>query len=85
MVAGLRRWDRLTSLDRSLLPFAVLFFLAPLITGGVGLSRYRGDALLLPASVMTRHLPGLVQLVLITSAVGLDFALARLFFAGALI
>lgn len=75
---------RLSAGDLLVSLHALLYWLFPLALGG-GLSLHRADALLMPAAVLTRHLPAPVQWGLLGAAAFTALRVAARFFRGVLV
>jgi hypothetical protein len=83
--AALTRWrTSLTRVDWVVLCYTVLVWLFPL-TQSIAVSRYRSEALLVPAVVLVRRLPVAVQIALVAVAAWIAFGMAGLFFQARLI
>jgi len=84
IVALATRWLKPQGPERFLAVFAGFYWLFPLVVGG-RLSLYRAESLLLPALVMTRRLPVVVQLLLLVVLGYLDYRMGIRFFRGILV
>jgi hypothetical protein len=69
--------------DALFLGAAGVFWLGPLILGGVNL--YRADALLVPALLVLRNAPSWVNAIVCVGLATLGFVMAQLFFRGVLV
>jgi hypothetical protein len=84
-VAALTVWRAsLTRTDWAVLCYTVLVWLLPL-TQSVAVSRYRSEALLIPAVALVRRLPAAIQIPLVIAAAWIAFGMAQLFFQAKLI
>jgi len=80
VAASLTRWrTSLTRTDWVVLCYTVLVWLFPL-TQSIAVSRYRSDALVMPAVVLVRRLPLVVQILLVLAAAWIAFGMGALFF-----
>ncbi len=77
VVAAVRR--RFVPLDAGLVVFAVVTFLVPLFAG-TQISQYRSHALLLPALLLLRHLPGWLLALLTVPTAVLAYKMGTLFY-----
>ena len=85
VAASLTKWrTSLTRTDWAVLCYTVLVWLFPL-TQSIAVSRYRSEALLIPAVALVRRLPAAVQIPLVAVAVCIAFGMAELFFQARLI
>jgi hypothetical protein len=81
---GAVRLRRAPGLDLTLTAYAAVYWLFPLVVGG-RLSLYRADALLMPAALLLRRLPILMQCVLVAAFTYLDYKMGIRFFRGVLV
>ena len=86
LVAASLTWWRtsLTRAEWAVLCYIVLIWLFPL-TQSIAVSRYRSEALLIPAVALARRLPLVVQISLVAAAAWIAFGMAVLFFQARLI
>jgi len=85
-IVGLAIWRRAAGFDARdalFLGAASVFWLAPLILGGVNL--YRADALVVPALLVLRNAPPWVNGVVCVGLATIAFFIAQLFFRGVLV
>ncbi len=77
-------WRRVTPMERWVVIATLIFWLFPLMLGGV-LSLYRSEALLLPSTLLLRHIPMPLQLALVAAAIALAYPMSMLFYENVLI
>jgi hypothetical protein len=78
--ASLTCWrTSLTSTDWVVFCYTVLVWLLPL-TQSIAVSRFRSEALLIPAVALVRRLPVVAQILLVAAATWIAFGMAVLFF-----
>ena len=84
LVALAVRRRRVTRADAIVALQSLVYWLAPLTIGG-GLSLHRADALLMPAAILTRHLPAPLQWGVLGAVTFTAFRVAARFFRGVLV
>jgi len=71
---------RRTRLDLLIACYTLMVWVAPHVASrGTGLSQYRSEALLLPAVVLTRHVPVVLRVPLVLASTAVAVEMARLF------
>jgi hypothetical protein len=85
VAASLTRWrTSMTRTDWAVLCYTVLVWLFPL-TQSIAVSRYRSEALLIPAVALVRRLPVAILIPLVAVAACIAFGMAELFFQAKLV